>query len=308
MKLVMTLLVRDEEDVLPANIAFHLRQGVDFIIATDNRSCDKTPDLLRHFERQGVLKYIYEPADDYSQYRWVTRMARSAFLDYGADWIINSDADEFWWPAAGDSLRETLAGVPADVKAVSAERVNFVPREETGGVAFYETMVFREAKSLDAEGRPLPPKVCHRGSRDLEVAQGNHSVAIGGQEINVMPSQIQIFHFPLRSYRQFENKVVKGGQAYQNNTELPKEIGWTWRRLFALYQEGKLPSYYSQQIYGDDAIENGIADGTLVEDRRLLEFLRSIRASALWRQRLGPGRHLRAARRWFQRIFSESGS
>ena len=175
-------------------------------------------------------------------------------------------------------------------------------------MAFYETMVFREAKSLDAEGRPLPPKVCHRGSSDLEVAQGNHSVAVGGEEIDVMPSRIQILHFPLRSYRQFENKVAKGGQAYQNNTELPEEIGWTWRKLFELYQEGNLPSYYSQQIYDDDAIEKGIADGSLVEDRRLLRFLRSIPASAFWRQRLGPGRHLRAVRRWLQSIFSESDS
>ena len=30
MKLIMTMLVRDEEDVLRANIEFHLAQGVDF--------------------------------------------------------------------------------------------------------------------------------------------------------------------------------------------------------------------------------------------------------------------------------------
>ena len=40
MKLVLTLLVRNEADVVDANLAFHLNAGVDFVIATDNGSED----------------------------------------------------------------------------------------------------------------------------------------------------------------------------------------------------------------------------------------------------------------------------
>lgn len=79
MKIVMTLLVRDEEDIIRENIEYHLAQGVDYFIATDNRSNDATTDILKGYERKGVLHYCYEADDDYSQGEWVTRMARMAF-------------------------------------------------------------------------------------------------------------------------------------------------------------------------------------------------------------------------------------
>ena len=41
MKLVMTLLVRDEDDIIASNIDFHLNRGVDFIIAMDNLSVER---------------------------------------------------------------------------------------------------------------------------------------------------------------------------------------------------------------------------------------------------------------------------
>jgi hypothetical protein len=45
MKLVMTLKVRDEDDVLEDNLRFHRTLGVDFFIVTDNGSIDRTPEI-----------------------------------------------------------------------------------------------------------------------------------------------------------------------------------------------------------------------------------------------------------------------
>ena len=103
MKLVLTVLARDEADVIDAQVAFHLNAGVDFVIATDNNSGDGTTELLEAYARDGVLHLIREPAEGLRQGEWVTRMARLAATEYGADWVINTDADEFWWPRGAPS-------------------------------------------------------------------------------------------------------------------------------------------------------------------------------------------------------------
>ena len=94
----MTLLVRDEADIVDEQISFHLDAGVDFVVATDNRSQDGTTEILERHAREGHLHLIREPGDDLRQTEWVTRMAQLAATDFGADWVINTDADEFWWP------------------------------------------------------------------------------------------------------------------------------------------------------------------------------------------------------------------
>ena len=68
--------------------------------------------MLERYAREGHVHLIREPGDDLRQDEWVTRMARLAATDFGADWVINSDADEFWWPR-GASLARVLDAIPA---------------------------------------------------------------------------------------------------------------------------------------------------------------------------------------------------
>lgn len=44
MKLALTVLVRNEEDILEAHFAYHFAVGVDLVIATDHCSTDRTSE------------------------------------------------------------------------------------------------------------------------------------------------------------------------------------------------------------------------------------------------------------------------
>jgi hypothetical protein len=271
-KLVMTLLVRDEQDILEANIEFHRSQGVDFFIVMDNLSVDRTPQIIRRYVDMGLAHYIAQPEDDYAQGEWVTSMARMACTEFDADWVINNDADEFWWPREG-TLKEALGAIAPQFNALLAARTNFVPLdEEDSDTPFYDRMIYRQAVSLNPLGQPLPPKMAHRGSPQVVVAQGNHSVS-GLDSLRVTEGQVEILHFPMRSYRQLLNKIAKGGAAYERNRTLPQATGGTWRTLYRefLATQG-LTDYYRTHLYSTGRIAEELAAGAIVKDERLKQY------------------------------------
>ena len=209
MKLVMTLLVRDEADIVDAQIAFHLHAGVDFVIATDNRSQDGTTEILERYERAGVLHLIREPGDEMRQSEWVTRMARLAATDFGADWVLNTDADEFWWPRGG-SLKDVLETVPERYGVVRGCWRHFLPRPEDG-------RVLRRADDRAPAASPRSPATRRRSSTptrrwpiapdpNVTVEAGNHNALGAGLDPIRAWHPIEVLHFSFRSVSQLERK------------------------------------------------------------------------------------------------------
>ena len=264
------------------NLEYHLSQGVDFIIATDNRSVDPTTEILKWYEARGLLRYIFEGADDYNQHVWVTRMARMAYTEFGADWVINNDADEFWWPMQG-SLREAFARLPPEINIVKAQRHNFVAAGQAEK-PFFNRMVYRQKVSLNVFGDLLPPKVAHRGCASIKVAQGNHAVD-GIDCPNMREQVIEIMHFPVRTAEQIENKIAKGGAAYKRNRDLSKSLGSTWRKLFDdLNRDKDLKRYFADNYYDGARLARSLNSGELVVDKRLSDYF-SKRLSGEFRMR-----------------------
>jgi hypothetical protein len=284
MKLVMTLLVRNEVDVIGANLDYHLAQGVDFVIVTDHGSEDGTSDVLREYERMGVAKVIRDTEEGHHQSNRVTRMAEIARSGHGADWVIHNDADEFWWPLVGD-LREVFCSLPPQFGQIEVQRRNFRPRADGDGI-FYSRLVHREASSFNLAGHALELKVAHRPHPDVVVAPGNHSIR--GADLPVLPvgEVLEIFHFPMRSYEQFERKVVQIGNGYEQLTDRSPMVGCDQLALLELHREGKLRDYYDRLVLDPAALERGLRLGTIVVDRRLEDFMRGLRSDE--RSRVRP--------------------
>lgn len=268
MALFMTLLVRDEEDILEANLRYHLEHGVDHVIVTDNLSVDGSAEIAHRFAAEGVVTYLHEPDNTYAQSNWVSRMAAMAY-EAGARWVMHSDADEFWMTPGRGSLRQWFAR-QLWPNIISAPRHDFLCLKDDGA-PFWERMVYRKTQSTNALGRPLPPKVAHRTARRLVVAQGNHSVA-GFTWPRLRASDLEILHFPLRSRTQYIRKIENGGRAYANNTELAQSVGSTWRKQYAELQETGQLAYVEENIIPADVLENMLDEGKVLEDRRLAEY------------------------------------
>jgi hypothetical protein len=280
MRLVMTLLVRDEVDIVRQNIEFHLRRGVDFVVATDNGSTDGTREVLDEFARAGVLRLIDEAGDDFAQARWVTRMAHVARDEHGADWILNADADEFWQPATGD-LRTALADAEVDVLACRPRHMLFA--HDAAHPDWFADIVHCVQQPIprpmlaDWLADPLPapfyyldlgPKVLCRARGLVGVDGGNHG-ATYATGLREGAADTIVYHYPVRSFAQFVRKIGRGGACYSRNRELPVEIGWQWRRWHRMLLAGASTQAFAETLPSAAKLERDVRDGHVILDSTL---------------------------------------
>jgi hypothetical protein len=271
MKLVMTMLVKNEADIIDQNIDFHASQGVDHFIVMDHGSEDDTLAILARYRDRGILTLYQQDDPGYYQAEWVTAMAREAAVAHQADWVINNDADEFWWPSQGD-LRQTLASLPDTVGGVHISRCNFPAIVASDDQDFLARMIYRDQQSVNVLGQPLPSKFCHRGYDTIVVSQGNHDANDDALQSKIFFEGIEIFHFPVRSFDQFASKIRHGGKAYQLSPRLDGRIGATWRSLYAIDQQGGLRPVYQQQCLALTDL-SGRHDDRWILDTRLRDYM-----------------------------------
>jgi glycosyltransferase involved in cell wall biosynthesis len=219
LRVVATLLARDEEDIIARNIEHHLEHGVSQIILTDNMSKDRTREIAAKYKE--VVEIIEAKEDDHRQSEWVTRMARLA-CKLKPDWIIHLDADELW---CGLSQLRTIQG-----EAFGSTKMFLHPPHTSGDMRHY----------LNFEGLGLPGecKIGHRPNENVVIDHGNH-----GCNLKVdYTTYVWRHHYPIRSCKQFIRKTVDGHEALLRR----KSICERWQKWYNLYLDGSLGAFYEK--------------------------------------------------------------
>ena len=210
-------------------------------------------------------------------------MARLAATEHGADWVINGDADEFWWPRGG-SLPEVLAAVPRRYGIAQSFVRHFVPVADDG-------RPFQERMTLPAHARPPRSTIPRaRGGRTGRSSTGRLPTSFSSRAVTPSvrrPSSrcagwypIECLHFPLRTPAQVERKGRAWGDAVEKfyasravaRAPGPPTTRSSTRPRPAARSTRTTPRSRSRPT---TAVE-GIAGGLLAEDTRVRDALRVV--------------------------------
>lgn len=276
-RLVMTLLVKNEEQMLAYNIEYHHRMGVDAFIITDNNSTDHTPDIIKHYVEKGwVIEHIHETATNYEQKEWVDRMIWLAKTKHHADWVINADADEFWHTSKAN-LKEEINQTHANVLSCEMRSVYPTPNKEWTDWIYTVRYVNTPDKydlSPYSVFEHQNKKVIHRTAGYIQISMGNHKVKMLPQ--NEIKSNIIVYHYNFRTCQHFMSKMINGGKQLEQHKG--KHGGRHWRYYYALYKKDPLllEAEYQRAI-GANSFVRLQHDGFIYKDNPMPDIFKTLK-------------------------------
>jgi len=263
MKLVATLLVRNEAELVADCLEHHLQEGVEAFLVTDHGSTDRLAEVLHSYRR--VIHHVQtETEKSYCQDKWVTQMARRA-TELRPDWIFHLDADERW---TGLHLLKQIPEKYAWIKT-GAWR-NHLPVTATLPGSFHPRMMpYFEIPGRTGLHRPrfvafgsgTGGKVLHRPMPDVQIGIGNH--CLHAPDLPMLSCDgIEVHHFPIRSFQQFRQKVQTGAAAI-DAAAWASGVAAHWRKWRDMDNQGQLENLFRSFLLTEEEIRGRLADGTL---------------------------------------------
>lgn len=272
--LLMTIQVKNEADIIEKNLRFHKAMGVDGFIITDNNSTDNTLNILKKYKKKGwVLELIEEKRDGHFQKQWVDRMIWLAKTKHQADWVINADADEFWFLDSGN-LKDEIRRIDRFTNVLECQMHSVLP-EENKDLSQWDKVVSviedYEKYNLSKYSIFAPVnhknKIMNKTKGYLQISSGNHKVLMLFKK--KVKSNIFIFHYTTRGKEHFFNKVINGGKQIEKNPS--KHCAIHWKYFYALYKQGFLYREYDKVI-GANTMDILEKNGFIRKDERISDF------------------------------------
>jgi len=278
--LTMTILVKNEADIIEKNIRYHAKAGVDNFVVMDNNSTDGTREILAELKKEYEITIIDEKGV-YSQAKWMTKLTHIARKKYNPTWLIPNDADEFWY--SEKSLKETIK---SKKRVLTVDRFNFLLQENK---KWYESEVrvenpifYRKNTQLSAEKisivlTKISPKVIINPKGLLWIRGGNHKA------LNFFDfrdyfrhydkikrfEKVKVFHFPIRSFEQFKKNIENRKKLLENGAKM----GPHYKRWVKLLSIRKLEEeFYNNLVFKGTEINILEKYGIVIKDKFCLNF------------------------------------
>ena len=284
MKIVATLRVKDEIELIEQCIG-HLRAiGVDHIVACDMNSTDGTYEVLQSHSSDDDFWVCRLDDRIEDEPRVLTALVKSA----RADWVICLDADEFWIPATG-LLKDCTALAGADV--VSLDRFN-IPVGPDGPMIPSELRPPRYADLLllmppaeDGQdylrahaGAPwiwvrMEPKVMARPKRMKQLEYAGHDVfPVDATRLRRSTSdELLIAHLPFTTRSRFHRKVENIRRTLGTHDEFfSGDLAWHWRRWLEMAEQGRLDEEFDRTVFDAGSIAALRTQGSIRSAAELL--------------------------------------
>jgi hypothetical protein len=263
-RLVMTILVKNEADIIEANIRTHANGGVDAFVVMDNSSTDGTRTILTSLQSEFEIIVVDEPGI-YDQARWMQRLARIAKNELKADWVINNDADEFWLSRNKLNLKQNLAFKGT---VLTCSRFNMLLDEAinlngnfldaqfyVATPIAYTRAAHQTSERLSSVFGKLGPKTIVNPHGLISLREGNHKALHIDNLLDYLKpgydaikrfGAIEVFHYPIRSYAQFEANIVKLKPLIEGNSKAKRLA--RYNRWIHLYNQGRLLDEFNNNL------------------------------------------------------------
>ena len=273
--------VKNEDEIIEKNIRFHSAMGVDGFIVTNHNSTDKTLAILEKLKKEGLVLEIFNETSVRHQHNiWVDKMVKVAKYKYHATWVINADADEFYYSKDLD-LKVSISKFPK-LNAIKVESIFLFPTDCDNifdNVYFLknpiedyhlenlsETDIWMKEFSL--KGARTCPKVLHKTKGFKAIAAGNHAVKMRnlclGNNVDIV-----LYHYHVVNYRRYAEKAKRWAETGKLLT--PGENYLT--RITGLLKQNKLRQDYDSK-YGPSIKKKLEEMGVISKDYSVINFMK----------------------------------